>query len=53
VADIGSSIERNRMKFVVATYGTEGDTRPLAALCRALMDAGHRATLLADRSTGE
>jgi UDP:flavonoid glycosyltransferase YjiC (YdhE family) len=39
------------MKFVVATYGTEGDTRPLAALCCALMDAGHQATLLADRST--
>ena len=39
------------MRLVVATYGTEGDTRPLAALCRALMDAGHEATLLADRST--
>jgi sterol 3beta-glucosyltransferase len=39
------------MKFVVATYGTEGDTRPLAALCRALMDAGHEAILLADGAT--
>ncbi|MBN4665194.1 glycosyltransferase family 1 protein [Pandoraea nosoerga] len=39
------------MRFVVATYGTEGDTRPLAVLCRALIDAGHEATLLADRST--
>lgn len=39
------------MKFVVATYGTEGDVRPLAALCRALMDAGHEASLLADRAT--
>ncbi|MGN6229749.1 MAG: glycosyltransferase [Trinickia sp.] len=39
------------MKFTVATYGTEGDTRPLAALCRALMDAGHEAQLLADRAT--
>ncbi|WP_442807709.1 glycosyltransferase [Trinickia soli] len=39
------------MKFTVATYGTEGDTRPLAALCRALIDAGHEAQLLADRST--
>ena len=27
------------MKFAVVTYGTEGDTRPLAALCRALVDA--------------
>ena len=39
------------MKFTVATYGTEGDTRPLAALCRALIDAGHEARLLADRTT--
>lgn len=39
------------MKFVVATYGTEGDTRPLAALCRALVNSGHQAHLLADRAT--
>ncbi len=39
------------MKFVVATYGTEGDVRPLAALCRALMDAGHEVMLLADHAT--
>jgi len=39
------------MKFVVVTYGTEGDARPLAALCRALIDCGHEARLLADRST--
>ncbi|ARP86384.1 glycosyltransferase [Bordetella genomosp. 9] len=39
------------MKVLVVTYGTEGDTRPLAALCRALIDAGHEARLLADRST--
>ena len=39
------------MKFVVVTYGTEGDARPLAALCRALMDAGHETQLLGDRST--
>ncbi len=39
------------MKFTVVTYGTEGDTRPLAALCRALIDAGHDARLLADRAT--
>ncbi|MFC4308180.1 glycosyltransferase [Steroidobacter flavus] len=36
------------MKFLVLTYGTDGDTRPLAALSRALMDAGHEAHLLAD-----
>jgi len=39
------------MKFVVITYGTEGDTRPLAALSRALIDAGHAAHLLADAAT--
>lgn len=39
------------MKIIVATYGTEGDARPLAALCRALMDAGHQARLLADGAT--
>jgi sterol 3beta-glucosyltransferase len=39
------------MKFVAVTYGTEGDTRPMALLCRALMDAGHGAHLLADAST--
>lgn len=36
------------MKFLILTYGTDGDTRPLAALSRALMDAGHEAHLLAD-----
>jgi UDP:flavonoid glycosyltransferase YjiC (YdhE family) len=39
------------MKFLVITYGTEGDTRPLAALSRALMNAGHEAHLLADGAT--
>lgn len=39
------------MKFVVATYGTEGDTRALSALCRGLMDAGHEVRLFADGAT--
>ena len=39
------------MKLIVATYGTEGDARPFAALCRGLMDAGHEARLLADAAT--
>jgi len=39
------------MKLAVVTYGTEGDTRPLAALGRALIDAGHQVHLLADAST--
>jgi sterol 3beta-glucosyltransferase len=44
-------LRRRNMKFTVVTYGTEGDTRPLAALCRALMNAGHDAHLLADGAT--
>ncbi|MFK4443425.1 sterol 3beta-glucosyltransferase [Caballeronia udeis] len=39
------------MKLLALTYGTEGDTRPLAMLCRALMDAGHEVTLLAEGTT--
>ena len=39
------------MKFAAVTYGTEGDARPLAALCQALNAAGHEATLLADAAT--
>jgi len=31
---------------VVVTYGTEGDGRPLAALCAALKAAGHEAVLM-------
>jgi len=38
------------VRLVAVTYGTEGDTRPIAALCRALLDAGHEARLFADRS---
>lgn len=45
------ALEEHTMKFAVVTYGTEGDTRPLAALCRALIDAGHEARILADAST--
>lgn len=39
------------MKLLAITYGTEGDTRPIAVLCRALMDAGHEASLLAEGAT--
>lgn len=41
------------MKFSIVTYGTEGDTRPLAALSRALMDVGHDTLMLADTGTFE
>ena len=39
------------MKLVALTYGTEGDTRPMAVVCRALVDAGDDVTLLADGGT--
>ena len=39
------------MRLLALTYGTEGDTRPLAALCHGLIAAGHPATLLADGGT--
>jgi len=35
------------MRVLVITFGTEGDVRPLAALCSALIAAGHEARLLA------
>jgi sterol 3beta-glucosyltransferase len=39
------------LKLLALTYGTEGDTRPIASLCRALMDAGHEVMLLAAEGT--
>ena len=39
------------MKLTAVTFGTEGDTRPIAALCRALKDAGDDVTLLAPKDT--
>ena len=39
------------MRFSAVTVGSEGDTRPLAALCRGLLDHGHEVTLFADHST--
>lgn len=39
------------MKLVLLTYGTEGDARPLAALGRALCEAGHVVCLLGDVRT--
>jgi len=39
------------MRLLLITYGTEGDTRPLAALAHALMQAGHDVHLLADAAT--
>jgi hypothetical protein len=39
------------MRFSVITCGSEGDTRPLAALCRGLLDRGHDVKLFADEAT--
>jgi sterol 3beta-glucosyltransferase len=50
VADSAKAQEEN-MRLVALTYGTEGDTRPIAALCRALMDTGYGVALLADGGT--
>src|SRR5690348_9384765 len=39
------------LRFSVVTAGSEGDTRPLAALCRGLLDCGHEVKRFADHST--
>ncbi|QCO66691.1 glycosyltransferase family 1 protein [Luteimonas yindakuii] len=39
------------MRLLIITCGTEGDTRPLAALGHALMRGGHDVHLLADAAT--
>jgi sterol 3beta-glucosyltransferase len=39
------------MRLTVVTVGSEGDTRPLAALCRGLLDRGHELKVFADAST--
>lgn len=39
------------MKIIAITFGTEGDTRPLVALCKGLANAGHDTCLLTDRSS--
>ena len=38
------------MRIVALTFGTEGDSRPMIALCRGLRDAGHDVMLLAERT---
>lgn len=39
------------MRFTVATYGSEGDTRPFVALCRGLVASGHQVRLFAEQSS--
>lgn len=38
------------MKLTVITYGSEGDNRPLVALCRGLQNSGHDVLFLGERS---
>ncbi|GMK57457.1 hypothetical protein CspeluHIS016_0402910 [Cutaneotrichosporon spelunceum] len=38
------------MRILGISYGTEGDTRPMAALSRGLLDAGHTVLLMGDAS---
>jgi sterol 3beta-glucosyltransferase len=39
------------MKLLIASYGTDGDVRPLIALAQCWMESGQQVRLLADRST--
>ena len=39
------------MRFTVVTSGGEGDTRPIAALCHGLIQAGHEVCFFAEQST--
>ena len=41
------------MRVVALTFGTEGDMRPMVALCRGLRDAGIDTVLLGDRSAAD
>ena len=38
------------MKLTVISYGTEGDNRPIVALCRGLQSSGHDVVFLGERS---
>jgi sterol 3beta-glucosyltransferase len=39
------------VRFIVVTFGSEGDTRPIVALGRGLVDAGHDVRLFLEQST--
>jgi sterol 3beta-glucosyltransferase len=47
---LSGKIVSEPLRIVALTFGTEGDTRPLVALCRGLLDAGHDVLLLGERS---
>lgn len=38
------------LRIVALTFGTEGDSRPMVALCRGLHDAGHDVVLLCEQA---
>ena len=41
------------MRFSVVSYGSEGDTRPIAAVCRGLLAEGHEVKLFCEGSSIE
>jgi UDP:flavonoid glycosyltransferase YjiC (YdhE family) len=41
------------MRFTVVSYGSEGDTRPIAAVCQGLLEAGHEVRLFCEGSSIE
>jgi sterol 3beta-glucosyltransferase len=51
IAERALALPTRYMKIAVITFGTEGDTRPLAALCKGLADAGHHTCLLTEKSS--
>ena len=38
------------MRIVALTFGTEGDSRPMVALCHGLGDAGHEVVLVCEKA---
>jgi sterol 3beta-glucosyltransferase len=39
------------LRFTVVSYGSEGDTRPIAAVCRGLLQAGHEVLMFCEQSS--
>jgi len=43
-------VKAGPLRLVALTFGTEGDSRPMVALCRGLRDAGHDVVLLCEQA---
>ena len=48
--DAPRRVSAGPLRLVALTFGTEGDSRPMVALCRGLCDAGHEVVLLCERA---